>query len=133
MVLGATNYRLLRLEQPERSTDSTQEEQQEAQERDGTAGFSASGAPSLARSHEALLQLCASRSTRCKQYSDRVLRGLRPWTKTLTAKGLFSIYSLGAQLNSGSTVSCSITLDGKVISTHTSTGQYANVECSGSN
>jgi Mycobacterium membrane protein len=56
-----------------------------------------------------------------------------PWTKTLTAKGIFSVYSLGAQITSGSTVSCSITLDGKVISSHTSTGQYANVECSGSN
>ena len=56
-----------------------------------------------------------------------------PWTKTLTAKGFFSIYSLGAQLNSGTTISCSITLDGKVISNHTSTGQYANVDCSGSN
>ena len=56
-----------------------------------------------------------------------------PWTKTLTAKGFFSIYSLGAQLNSGTTISFSITLDGKVISNHTSTGQYANVDCSGSN
>jgi Mycobacterium membrane protein len=54
-----------------------------------------------------------------------------PWTKTVTGKGLITIFSVDAQLQTGSTVSCKITVDGKVVSSHTSTGQYAVVSCSG--
>jgi transposase len=56
-----------------------------------------------------------------------------PWTKTVSGKGLITIFSVDAQLQSGNTVTCTLTVDGKVVSTHTSTGQYAVVSCSGSN
>jgi hypothetical protein len=56
-----------------------------------------------------------------------------PWTKTIVASGLFSIYSVSGSIATGNTVTCSITVDGKVLSTHTSTGQFANVDCTASN
>ena len=57
-----------------------------------------------------------------------------PWSKTLTASGLFSAYSLTASNGSGSgSLACTITVDGKVISHNVSSGQYANVACTGSN
>lgn len=44
-----------------------------------------------------------------------------------------SIFSLVAQASDGSSITCNITVDGKVISTNTSTGPYAVATCSGSN
>src|SRR5664280_760081 len=55
-----------------------------------------------------------------------------PWTKTVTGSGLFNIYSVTAQLQSGTSVTCSITVDGRQVSTHTSTGQFAIADCTGS-
>jgi len=55
-----------------------------------------------------------------------------PWTKTVTGSGLFNIYSVTAQLQSGTSVTCSITVDGKLVSTHSSTGQFAIADCTGS-
>jgi hypothetical protein len=52
-----------------------------------------------------------------------------PWTKTIVASGLFNIYSVSASINTGSTATCTITVDGKVLARHTSTGQFANVSC----
>lgn len=60
-----------------------------------------------------------------------------PFHKTVPIKGgsLFStsIFSLVAQSADGTSITCKITVDGKVISTNTSTGQYAVATCSGSN
>jgi hypothetical protein len=52
-----------------------------------------------------------------------------PWTKTIVASGLFNIYNVSATAGTGTTVTCSITVDGKIRSQHTSTGQFANVIC----
>lgn len=55
-----------------------------------------------------------------------------PWSKTVTGKGDFSDFTLSAQgsINGGGTsISCSITVDGKVKATQTSTGQYSVVSC----
>jgi hypothetical protein len=54
-----------------------------------------------------------------------------PWTKSVTGSGLFTFYSVVAMLKSGTTVTCSITLDGRQVATHTSTGQFATVTCAG--
>ncbi|MCL4445701.1 MAG: MmpS family protein [Actinobacteria bacterium] len=55
-----------------------------------------------------------------------------PWSKTITGSGLFNIYSLNATLSNGGTVTCSITVDGKQLSSHTSTGQFAYADCTAS-
>jgi hypothetical protein len=47
----------------------------------------------------------------------------------VTGSGLFNIYNVSATIATGSTVTCSITVDGKVLSTHTSTGQFASATC----
>ncbi|MCU1584337.1 MAG: hypothetical protein JWM49_893 [Microbacteriaceae bacterium] len=59
-----------------------------------------------------------------------------PFTKTLDVKqgGTFSFNSFlltGSNGATGTTISCKITLDGKVIAEQTSTGQYTTVSCSG--
>ena len=59
-----------------------------------------------------------------------------PFTKTVTVKagGDFSFNSYmvsGTNGQTGTTISCKITLDGKVIAEHTSSGQFATVMCSG--
>jgi hypothetical protein len=55
-----------------------------------------------------------------------------PWKATITESGLFNLYSVGGTLTSGSSVTCSITVDGKVLSTHSSTGQFASADCTAS-
>ena len=55
-----------------------------------------------------------------------------PWTKTATGSGLFNLYDVTATLSTGSTVTCTITVDGKQVASHTSTGQFATVDCTGS-
>jgi len=52
-----------------------------------------------------------------------------PWTKTFAASGLFNLYTVGATISTGTTVTCSITVDGKVVSSRTATGQFANADC----
>lgn len=58
-----------------------------------------------------------------------------PFHKVVPIKGdtLFStsLFSLVAQSADGNTITCKITVDGKVISTNTSTGPYAVATCSG--
>ncbi|HVC68042.1 MAG TPA: MmpS family transport accessory protein [Acidimicrobiales bacterium] len=56
-----------------------------------------------------------------------------PWTKTIVASGLFNIYSVSATISTGTTATCTITVDGKVLSTHTSSGQFATADCNASN
>ena len=55
-----------------------------------------------------------------------------PFSTTVHGKGDFSEYTLTAQLQSGSSISCTITVDGKVKAQQTSTGQYAVVSCTAS-
>lgn len=55
-----------------------------------------------------------------------------PWQKQSTSNDSFLILSLVAQSGSGSgSISCKITVDGKVVVDNTSQGQYAVVTCSG--
>jgi hypothetical protein len=53
-----------------------------------------------------------------------------PWTKTFKAKG-GELLGVSAQNGGGGSVTCSITVDGKVIKRGKSTGEYAIVSCDG--
>lgn len=57
-----------------------------------------------------------------------------PWKKELTTKGLFSIYTLSATngFEAKGSITCTITVDGKVLQTVTSKGAGATAMCSGS-
>ena len=54
-----------------------------------------------------------------------------PWSKTVLVKGLFTASSVIAQLETGSSITCKVTVDGTVVSTNTSQGQYVAVTCGG--
>jgi len=54
-----------------------------------------------------------------------------PWTRTVHGSGLITIFSVDATLTTGTTVTCTVTVDGKIVATHTSTGQFATVSCVG--
>ncbi|MEV0249791.1 MmpS family transport accessory protein [Nocardia sp. NPDC050712] len=51
-----------------------------------------------------------------------------PWSKSFTNSSTVALISLGAQTN-GSSVTCRITVDGKVADEQTATGKYAVVNC----
>ncbi|WP_225725667.1 MULTISPECIES: MmpS family transport accessory protein [unclassified Nocardia] len=51
-----------------------------------------------------------------------------PWTKTVVNNSTYVIAGLGAQTN-GISVTCRITVDGKVKDEQTATGKYAVVNC----
>jgi hypothetical protein len=53
-----------------------------------------------------------------------------PWSKQFTAGSGFQSFVVTAQNGGGGSISCSITADGKTISSQTSTGEYAVVTCS---
>ena len=56
-----------------------------------------------------------------------------PWTKTVTGSGLFNAYSVTATLGqNGGTATCSISVDGKRVSTNSATGAFASASCTGS-
>lgn len=56
-----------------------------------------------------------------------------PWTKTITGSGLFNLYDVSATSDSGSgSIACTLKVDGKVVASQSSSGQFANVDCSGS-
>ncbi len=56
-----------------------------------------------------------------------------PWTKAITGSGLFNSYSVIATLgSSGGTVTCTLRVDGKQVSTQTATGAYSSADCHGS-
>ena len=63
--------------------------------------------------------------------SSQITGSAIPWTKTVAGTGAFSIFTLSGTLTEGSTISCAISINGKVVSTNTSSGQYATVSCSG--
>ncbi|MFC4123954.1 MmpS family transport accessory protein [Nocardia rhizosphaerae] len=51
-----------------------------------------------------------------------------PWTKSVTNTSTIAMIGLGAQTN-GTSVTCRITVDGKVEDEQTATGKYAVVNC----
>ncbi|WP_280371201.1 MmpS family transport accessory protein [Nocardia wallacei] len=51
-----------------------------------------------------------------------------PWTRTVVNSSTVAIAGLGAQTN-GTSVTCRVTVDGKVKDEQTSTGKYAVVNC----
>ncbi|MEV6258104.1 MmpS family transport accessory protein [Nocardia sp. NPDC051911] len=53
-----------------------------------------------------------------------------PWTKTIINNSTVAISGVGAQTN-GSSVTCRVTVDGKVKQEKTATGKYALVNCNG--
>jgi len=56
-----------------------------------------------------------------------------PWSKTITASGIFSFFDVSVTNGPAglSYVTCTLTVDGKVISTNKSSGPYATADCSG--
>ena len=65
--------------------------------------------------------------------TDQLTGQALPWTKSITESGLFNLYSVSAGITTGTTATCTITVDGKVVSNHTATGQFANVDCTATN
>jgi hypothetical protein len=54
-----------------------------------------------------------------------------PWTKTITASGLITIFDLNATVgDSGGSLSCTITEDGNQIAHNTASGAFASANCS---
>ncbi len=56
-----------------------------------------------------------------------------PWKKTLTTTEPLTIVTLLAQNKGGGTISCKITVDGKVVKTNSSEGEYAIATCTADN
>jgi hypothetical protein len=54
-----------------------------------------------------------------------------PWSRTVTGSGIFSAYSVTAQIQTGTSVTCTITVDGRQVSTNTATGQFGVADCAG--
>jgi hypothetical protein len=52
-----------------------------------------------------------------------------PWSKTITASGLFTAFSLSAQNGGSGSITCTISEDGRVLNTNTATGQFAVASC----
>lgn len=66
--------------------------------------------------------------------SEQATNQALPFSKTVTGtKGGFNSYTLTASNGStGASITCTITVDGKVVSTQTASGQYASATCSSS-
>jgi len=54
-----------------------------------------------------------------------------PWSRIFTTGSGFQSFVVLAQNSGSGYISCKITVDGKVIASQTSTGQYATVTCTG--
>jgi hypothetical protein len=53
-----------------------------------------------------------------------------PWSKTITASGLFTAFDVSATVGSGGgTLTCTITEDGQQLSTNTASGAFASADC----
>ncbi|MCZ7478892.1 MmpS family transport accessory protein [Micromonospora sp. WMMC273] len=52
-----------------------------------------------------------------------------PWKKTLTSGEAFLIPTIVAQSKGSGTITCKITIDGKLVKTNSSKGQFAVVTC----
>lgn len=55
-----------------------------------------------------------------------------PWTKTVTGSGLFNLYDVTATNGSSGSITCTLTIDGKQVASHTATGELSTADCSGS-
>lgn len=55
-----------------------------------------------------------------------------PWKKTLTSSETLLIAQVSAQNAGGGEITCKITVDGKVVKTNKSTGEYSIVDCTAS-
>lgn len=56
-----------------------------------------------------------------------------PWSKTITASGLITAFSLSGTIGAGGgSLTCTITEDGKQLSTNTASGAFATAQCSAS-
>jgi len=56
-----------------------------------------------------------------------------PWTKAMTFDSDSVIAVVNAQNAGGGTIGCAILIDGMLVAHNTSTGEYAIVQCTGSN
>lgn len=65
--------------------------------------------------------------------SSQVTGATLPWTTTVTGSGIFTIYSVNATLVTGTSISCTLTVDGAVVTSLSATGQHASVDCAGNN
>lgn len=53
-----------------------------------------------------------------------------PWTKTINASGLFTVFDVTATVgSSGGSLTCTITEDGKQIATNSASGAFASADC----
>jgi hypothetical protein len=59
---------------------------------------------------------------------EQVTNAKLPFTKEFTSEG-FAVFSLTAQNGASGAITCTITVDGQVVSTKTSQGQFAVVSC----
>lgn len=65
--------------------------------------------------------------------STQISNAPLPWSKTITGSGLFNFYSVDATLGTdGGSITCTITVDGKRVSTNTANGELASATCTGS-
>jgi hypothetical protein len=56
-----------------------------------------------------------------------------PWTKTITGSGIFNSYDVSATLGEGGgSLTCTLTVDGKLVSHNTATGAFSSADCMGS-
>lgn len=53
-----------------------------------------------------------------------------PWTKKMSSSEAFTIATVSAQNTGSGEISCQITVNGKVVKTNKSTGEYSIVTCS---
>lgn len=52
-----------------------------------------------------------------------------PWTKTIHTTGILLGYDVTATGNTATSVTCTITVDGKQVANNTGTGQFASADC----
>lgn len=81
--------------------------------------------------HSTDITYIAPGSFQTSQITDRTAL---PWSKsfTLVSDSESTAYELSAQNAAGGTIGCSITVDGSVVASNSSSGEYAVVECSAS-
>jgi hypothetical protein len=105
----------------------------------GVTSTGATGAPSAKAGHTIVFEVTGSGVKRATSISYGIggnqsqdNGAALPWQKQTTSDDSFLILSLVAQSGGTSgSISCKITVDGKVVVDNTSQGQYAVVTCSG--
>lgn len=64
--------------------------------------------------------------------STQISNASLPWSKTIVGSGIFNFYSVDATLGTdGGSITCTLTVDGKRISTNTANGELASATCNG--